>query len=213
MSITDLEAKYTVEDLELEYDGSQDIFSEIDDNTDSKLSKHDPNTAATEDETRSELYRASDMIKQGDHGVPNDYDQARSNNPGHIFQEMALVKSRIDFDEQAFREQCHLKSVELSQKFKGQRKLYFKSLLFLEAVGELYDLVDSFVAELSKSLHQMQVDQYAEYETKLAGIRRKAVEAETIDQSIQKFLSIMQQAFKQSFSAPEDADCKQADAN
>lgn len=110
---------YSIEDLELEYEGSQDFFRDYDETSHKKLDKNDQNLAKSH-EHPTELCATTDSYsKVGDHGVPDDYKQPRSNNHGHIFQEMAIVKRRIDFDEQAFREECHLKSVELSQKFKG----------------------------------------------------------------------------------------------
>ena len=94
-------------------------------------------------------------------------------------------------------------NLKVSCPFCGVHGLFIYTII--ETVGGLYDLVDGFVADLSKCLHQMQVEQYAEYETRLAGIRRKAIEAETIEQSMNKFLNIMQQAFRQSFNNQEDS--------
>jgi len=37
----------------------------------------------------------------------------------HLFQEMAVVRSRLNFDEQEFRESVHQISSEISQEFKG----------------------------------------------------------------------------------------------
>lgn len=56
------------------------------------------------------------------------------------------------------------------------------------------------IAEVSKQLHQSQCQHYQEMEQKLAAVRRNAVEAETVDQSIQAFLSAVSQAFQQSFN-------------
>ena len=39
----------------------------------------------------------------------------------HIFQEMSIVKSRIGFDEQEFREQCQRVQTMLTSEFKGTR--------------------------------------------------------------------------------------------
>lgn len=110
---------YSIEDLELEYEGSQDFFREFDDHSYKKNDESEQKIANPKIEDQTEIFIPVDPIKVEDHDVPNDYEHLRSNNPGHIFQEMTIVKRRIEFDEQAFREECHLKSVELSQKFKG----------------------------------------------------------------------------------------------
>ncbi len=44
---------------------------------------------------------------------------ARHRETPHIFHEIAVVKSRLDFDEQEFRDKCHALSLEASQGFKG----------------------------------------------------------------------------------------------
>jgi len=56
------------------------------------------------------------------------------------------------------------------------------------------------VNDISKMLHQAQTAQYQEFDTKLATIRRRAVEAETTEQSIKKFLDALNQAFQQTFA-------------
>lgn len=38
---------------------------------------------------------------------------------GHLFQEMMVVKTRLDFDEQEFRQRVHESSMRVSQEFKG----------------------------------------------------------------------------------------------
>jgi hypothetical protein len=111
--------KYSIEDLELDYEGGQDFFKEFDDQSYKKYDENEQKNAKAKDEHSTELCISEEAIKVEDHGVPNGYGHSKANNPGHIFQEMAIVKRRIEFDEQAFREECHLKSVELSQKFKG----------------------------------------------------------------------------------------------
>jgi len=57
---------------------------------------------------------------------PEDLPKSASN---HVFQEMAVVRSRLDFDEQEFRERCHTCSVEVSQKFKGACLLFLYDLM------------------------------------------------------------------------------------
>ncbi len=68
----------------------------------------------------------------------------------------------------------------------------------------MYDLVDSLVADLSKMLHQSQMEDYQNLEQKLASIRRQAIEAETLDLSVQKFVSTVQQAFQQTFGGSNE---------
>ena len=77
-----------------------------------------------------------------------------------------------------------------------------KPATHVDIVSEIYDAVDTMIAELSKQLHQSQVDHYQELEGKLHGVRRESVEAETIDQSITKFIDLINQAYSQSFNKP-----------
>lgn len=42
------------------------------------------------------------------------------NGSNHILQEMTIVRSRIGFDEQAFRDKCQKIQAELCQEFKGK---------------------------------------------------------------------------------------------
>lgn len=55
------------------------------------------------------------------------------------------------------------------------------------------------VNDISKKMHQRQMEQYQELDTKLAGIRRHSVEAETLDQSLKLFINSVGQAYQQSF--------------
>lgn len=65
---------------------------------------------------------------------------------------------------------------------------------------ELYDAVDKMVNDVSKAMHQAQTGHYQEFDAQLSGIRRQAVDTETLDQSIKKFLGTVAQAFQQSFA-------------
>lgn len=44
---------------------------------------------------------------------------AKPSASGHLFQEMMVVKTRLDFDEQEFRQRVHESSMKVSQEFKG----------------------------------------------------------------------------------------------
>lgn len=74
------------------------------------------------------------------------------------------------------------------------------SLKLVEIVMELYDAVDKMVNDVSKAMHQAQTAHYQEFDTELSSIRRQAVDTETLDQSIKKFLGSVTQAFQQSFA-------------
>lgn len=65
---------------------------------------------------------------------------------------------------------------------------------------ELYDAVDKMVNDISKAMHQAQTARYQEFDAQLSAIRRQAVDTETLDQSIKKFLGSVAQAFQQSFA-------------
>lgn len=55
---------------------------------------------------------------------------------------------------------------------------------------------------LACRLHQPQTGDSREFAHMLHGIRRESVEAETIDQSITKFIDLINQAYSQSFNKP-----------
>lgn len=161
--------------LEPESGLSQDFFEEV--------NRSVSGTIQTSEASYSAPQPRSDAVQPDEAKVVRGAD-SKSN---HIFHEMAIVKRRIDFDEQDFRERCHSACLGLSQEYK-------------ELISELYDTVDEFVALISKLLHRQQNAAYQEYEGQLAQIRRNSVEAEALEQTLCSFIRTIQQAARQTFS-------------
>lgn len=95
-------SKEELEDMEM--------FSEIDqDDSQLLLAEHQVLVA-----TGGAQVKPTEVQRMDQHEVPK-----KSAGSNHIFQEMAVVRKRLGFDEQDFRERCHRSSMEISQQFKG----------------------------------------------------------------------------------------------
>ena len=99
---------------------------------------------------------------------------------------MSTVKTRLGFDEQAFRELCHHHQANLNCELKA-------------IVDQLYDCLDVMVAEISKTLYQSQSAAFKHYDDKLVEIRKTAVQAESVEHCIRNFSSMVQQAYDHAF--------------
>ncbi|PJF18016.1 hypothetical protein PSACC_02183 [Paramicrosporidium saccamoebae] len=85
----------------------------------------------------------------------------------HILHEMSIVKSRIGFSEQQFRDKCQKLQSELCQEFK-------------EIVDGIYDALDAMVADFSKTMYQVQMDSLRDFEKQLSEVRRVSLQAGTL---------------------------------
>lgn len=62
----------------------------------------------------------NDGFKENSNEIIENVSKSRSSGPqSHIFQEMMVVRNRLGFDEQDFRDRVQLSSSEISQEFKG----------------------------------------------------------------------------------------------
>jgi hypothetical protein len=111
-----------------------------------------------------------------------------SSSSAHVLHEMSIVRSRIGFDEQAFREKCQRLQAELASEFKS-------------LIDGIYDMLDALVAEYSKSMYQIQVEQLKDFELQLAEIRRSSVQAATMEQAMQTFVGQIQAAYRNAFDS------------
>lgn len=78
------------------------------------------------DNDDSQLLMAENIVIENQELVPEQqvHDMttptSKTSASGHLFQEMMVVKTRLDFDEQEFRQRVHESSMRVSQEFKGR---------------------------------------------------------------------------------------------
>jgi hypothetical protein len=104
------------------------------------------------------------------------------------YQEMLIVRQEVDFDERAFRDSYIRTESEIILKMRKD-------------IDALYDWLDRLVADLTKSLNTFQETEKATIEDKLRAIRENSVRADSINRSIQNFLSSIQHAYQHTFAA------------
>lgn len=129
------------------------------------------------------------------------YDNGSNNNPNfhqNVFnqkktqekdyQEMLIVRQALDFDERAFRDSYIRTESEIILKMRKD-------------IDALYDWLDRLVADLTKSLNTFQETEKTTIEEKLRAIRENSVRADSINRSIQNFLTSIQHAYQHTFAA------------
>ena len=104
------------------------------------------------------------------------------------YQEMLIVRQALDFDERAFRDSYIRTESEIILKMRKD-------------IDALYDWLDRLVAELTKSLNTFQETEKATIEEKLRTIRENSIRADSINRSIQNFLTSIQHAYQHTFAA------------
>lgn len=104
------------------------------------------------------------------------------------YQEMLIVRQSLDFDERAFRDSYIRTESEIILKMRKD-------------IDALYDWLDRLVAELTKSLNTFQETEKSTIEEKLRAIRENSVRADSINRSIQNFLTSIQHAYQHTFAA------------
>lgn len=103
------------------------------------------------------------------------------------YQEMLIVRQSLDFDERAFRDSYIRTESEIILKMRKD-------------IDALYDWLDRLVAELTKSLNTFQETKKTTIEEKLRAIRENSVRADSINRSIQNFLTSIQHAYQHTFA-------------
>lgn len=104
------------------------------------------------------------------------------------YQEMLIVRQALDFDERAFRDSYIRTESEIILKMRKD-------------IDALYDWLDRLVADLTKSLNTFQETEKTTIEEKLRTIRENSVRADSINRSIQNFLTSIQHAYQHTFAA------------
>lgn len=104
------------------------------------------------------------------------------------YQEMLIVRQALDFDERAFRDSYIRTESEIILKMRKD-------------IDALYDWLDRLVADLTKSLNTFQETEKTTIEEKLRAIRENSVRADSINRSIQNFLTSIQHAYQHTFAA------------
>lgn len=104
------------------------------------------------------------------------------------YQEMLIVRQALDFDERAFRDSYIRTESEIILKMRKD-------------IDALYDWLDRLVADLTKSLNTFQEAEKTTIEEKLRAIRENSVRADSINRSIQNFLTSIQHAYQHTFAA------------
>lgn len=104
------------------------------------------------------------------------------------YQEMLIVRQSLDFDERAFRDSYIRTESEIILKMRKD-------------IDALYDWLDRLVADLTKSLNTFQETKKTTIEEKLRAIRENSVRADSINRSIQNFLTSIQHAYQHTFAA------------
>lgn len=103
------------------------------------------------------------------------------------YQEMLIVRQSLDFDERAFRDSYIRTESEIILKMRKD-------------IDALYDWLDRLVADLTKSLNTFQESKKTTIEEKLRAIRENSVRADSINRSIQNFLTSIQHAYQHTFA-------------
>lgn len=128
----------------------------------------------------------------------------------HVLHEMAIVKSRLGFDEQAFREQCQRVHSELSQEFKGCPLLVDGRLIAQRSSTRSTTCSTVLLRTSQRRCTRCRLTSSAALRGSLPRsaappcfqVRRRASPARvaTMEQSIHAFLSQMQQAYTAAFN-------------
>lgn len=104
------------------------------------------------------------------------------------YQEMLIVRQALDFDERDFRDNYIRTESEIILKMRKD-------------IDALYDWLDRLVADLTRSLNTFQETKKTSIEEKLRIIREHSVRADSINRSIQNFLTSIQHAYQHTFAA------------
>ena len=101
---------------------------------------------------------------------------------------MLIVRQALDFDERDFRDNYIRTESEIILKMRKD-------------IDALYDWLDRLVADLTRSLNTFQETKKTSIEEKLRIIREHSVRADSINRSIQNFLTSIQHAYQHTFAA------------
>lgn len=100
----------------------------------------------------------------------------------HNLQQLALMRSRLAFDEHTFRAKLHALQTQANT---DMRRI----------IDKIYDKLDHGIGELTRNIASEHAACVSNVETTIASIREKCLEAAVTDQNTQAFIAYIQQAY------------------